>query len=278
MLGEATKAALSSAVAYQVMVAMVAFFLLMPLRAYAEDPPIQVYAEDPPLSVYAEDPAPYGWREVWAGADVSSNVWLLYSGLTVAPYCHMFDDGLRLRIASGYGGYSYEGFRREGLTAKLTSFNARTAFTDVLIGYLKRFGPLTAKGFLGTSLIGHQVVPLDTTNLVQGIDYGPKVVVELWLNMGSDAWQSFDLNWTSAHHTYAGRVRNGYRVLDELSVGVEARIDGNALDKDARGGAFVRYEWQGGEVTIAGGVAGQFFRDAKSMTSPYATATWLIQY
>lgn len=37
-------------------------------------------------------------------------------------------------------------------------------------------------------------------------------------------------------------------------------------------------KWQGGEISIAGGVAGQFFEDAKSMTTPYATATWLMQY
>jgi hypothetical protein len=53
------------------------------------------------------------------------------------------------------------------------------------------------------------------------------------------------------------------------------------LDKDTRGGVFVRYEWQGGEISLAGGVAGQVFKDAKSiksMTTPYATATWLMQY
>ncbi len=64
-----------------------------------------------PLRVHADDPPQYDWREVWAGAQASGNVWLLYSGLTVAPHSHMFDDGLRLRITSGYGGYSYEGYR-----------------------------------------------------------------------------------------------------------------------------------------------------------------------
>ena len=231
-----------------------------------------------PLPAYAEDPPQYGWREAWAGADASSNVWLLYTGLTVAPYCHMFDDGLRLRFTGGYGGYAYEGYRRRGHNGGLASFKGRMAFTDVLVGYLKRFGPLTAKGFVGAAAIGHDIRPLDADNPVQGLDYGPKVVVEFWLNMGPEAWSSVDLNWTSLHYTYAGRVRTGYRILDQVSAGVEARIDGNALDKDVRGGAFVRYEWHGGEISIAGGVAGQFFEDAKSMTTPYASAIWLMQY
>ena len=43
----------------------------------------------------------------------------------------------------------------------------------------------------------------------------------------------------------AGRLRTGYRVFDDVSLGIEARVNGNALDKDARGGVFIRYAWQG---------------------------------
>jgi hypothetical protein len=64
------------------------------------------------------DPAtPPGWREIWSGADVSGHVWLLYSGATVAPYSNIFDDGLRLRVAGGYGGYTYAGERRSQLVS-----------------------------------------------------------------------------------------------------------------------------------------------------------------
>lgn len=236
MCSEVTKLGSISAVAHGGRVAMVALALLTPLPAQAGDPP------------------QYGWREVWAGADASSNVWLLYSGVTVAPYSHMFDDGVRLRIATGYGSYSYEGYRYREREAKLKSFKARMAFADAFVGYLKRMGPLTAKGFVGATVITHDIRPLDPSNDVQGIDYGPKVAVELWLNMGSDAWSSLDLNWTSAYRTYSGRIRTGYRLIEDISFGLEARVDGNLLDKDARGGVFVRYEWQGGEISVAGGV------------------------
>ena len=258
--GDSVKTALNSAVACRLVAATTVLLLFTPLPTYAEDPP------------------QYGWREVWAGADASSNVWHFYSGGSVAPFSHMFDDGLRLRFAGDYGGYTYEGYRRAGHKAELASFKCRMTFTDVLVGYLKRFGPLTAKGFVGASAIRHDINPLEPRNPVQGLNSGPKVVLELWLSMGSDTWSSVDLNSTSAHQTYAARVRTGYRVLDDVSVGLEARIDGNALDKDARGGAFVRREWQGGEISIAGGIAGQFFEDAMRMTTPYATTTWLMQY
>jgi hypothetical protein len=220
-----------------------------------------------------EDAPP--WRELWVGADASSHVWLIYGGMTVAPLSDdMFSDGVRLRMATGYGGYSYTGNR----AGKDTTFHADTAFADVLVGYLKRLGPLTAKAFVGAAAIEHKVDPFDPENAVQGMAYGPKAVIELWLNMGEKAWTSLDANWTSAHATYAGRMRAGYRVHADVSLGAEGLINGNAQDKDARGGLFVRYAWEGGEISLAGGVSGRFFEDAQDMTDPYATMTWLVQY
>ncbi len=215
-----------------------------------------------------------GWRELWVGADASSHVWLVYSGATIAPFGTIFSDGVRFRMATGYGGYSYTGNR----FGHAVSFKANTAFADVLVGYLERLGPLTAKAFVGAAAIEHDVRPFDPENPVQGMAYGPKAVVELWLNMGASAWSSLDANWTSAHQTYAGRLRTGYRLFDDVSFGAEASVNGNALDKDTRGGLFLRYAWDGGEVSLAGGVSGRFIEDAHDMTDPYATLTWLTQY
>ncbi len=256
MLGEATAAAWRTAVACLSTGIVAAGLSLFPLPAFADPPKL------------------YGWREVWAGADASTHVWLAYSGATVAPYSDMFSDGLRLRAATGFGEYSYVGERN----AQMQSFNAQTAFVDALVGYLQRLGPLTAKAFAGVSAIEHDVRPSDPQNPVQGREYGPKAVLELWLNMGDAAWSSLDASWTTAHETYAGRIRTGYRLFDDVSFGVEARVNGNALDKDARGGLFVRYAWTGGEISLAGGLAGRFFDDAHDMHDPYGTLCWLMQF
>ena len=220
------------------------------------------------------DPAAHGWREVWGGADASAHVWLIYSGMTVAPHSDIFSDGLRLRVAGGYGGYTYVGQRR----SELVSFTAETAFGEALVGYLKRLGPLTAKAFVGVAAIEHDVQPFDPENPVQGQEVGPKLVAEFWLNIGSAGWSSLDLSWTSAHQTSAARLRSGYRVVGDVSVGVEGGVNANDLGEDARVGLFARYAWNGGEVSLSGGFSGRFLQEAQSLEDPYATANLLTQF
>jgi hypothetical protein len=251
--------------------------------------------------VRAEAAASPGWREVWTGADISTNFWLLYSGVTVAPMGHIHNEGIRMRAAGGYGEYRYSDTPFDG---EARTFNAKTHFADVLVGYQTRFGELTAKAFVGASLISHDIAPFDDETLVIGSDVGIKGVLEFWLNMGEKAWGSLDLSWSSAYDTRTARFRTGYRVWPSISVGLEAGVnvdaqgecrmksevqDGcraaydevydaaNLLDY-ARGGAFVRHEWSSGEVSVSGGVLGGSFRgDDASSLNPYGTVTWLTQ-
>src|SRR5688572_3168255 len=89
------------------------------------------------------DPASKSGREIWAGADISSNVWLLYSGVTIAPWSGIHEPGIRFRAAGGYGGYSYD--RDDARVPdpdhpRATHLTAQTYFGDVLVGYLARYG------------------------------------------------------------------------------------------------------------------------------------------
>lgn len=240
-----------------------------------------------------------GWREVWTGADVSDNVWLLYSGVTVAPWGHIHKEGIRFRAVGGYGQYRYSDKTSDD---EPVSYQAKTYFADVLIGYQTRFGELTAKGFIGASLISHDIAPLDEETLVIGSDVGVKGMLEFWLNMGPNGWGSLDLSWSTAYETRSARLRTGYRVWPSVSLGLEAGINfdaqgecrmqerpseqcharyGDATDllDYARAGAFVRHEWEGGEISLSAGVLGGSFRgDESSSLDPYATVTWLKQF
>jgi hypothetical protein len=251
-------------------------------------------------------------REMWTGSDVSSNVWLAYSGVTFAPWSGMHDDGFRFRAAGGYGEYQYSRTPEDGDLrdpGRATQFHAETYFADFLVGYQKRFGELIAKGLVGVSTISHDISPTDEETIAIGDEIGIKGVIELWLNIGQDAWGSLDLSWASAHNTRAARGRLGYRVWPDLSIGLEAglnldsqgqcRIEAEAngdcgyLDKDtgkrkfeqadmldyARAGIFVRYEWDVSEASISGGVLGDSFSgDDDVEIAPYMTFNWLTQF
>lgn len=223
--------------------------------------------------------------EVFAGADASSNSWLLYSGVTAAPFGAIHDDGLRLRATTGYGRYQYSGERLEQRGTREPemvdkSFSAITGFSDVLAGYLYRFGPLTAKAFVGVSIIDHDIAPFDMENSVQGTDVGLKGVVELWLDAGAGSWTSLDVSYADAHTTGAVRLRNGYRADPRWSAGFESILDANADNRQGRGGLFLRYEWDKGEVSASGGVSGDLpnSRTLEFPTTPYGAVNWLSRF
>lgn len=230
------------------------------------------------------------WREFAVGADATTHVWLLYSSTTISPFSDLWSDGLRLRLGGGYGQYHYSGDRRPAgaKSARSFDFKAQTSFTDVLAGYLWRLGPLTVKAFAGASMISHTIAP-DDPIASTGTKFGPKGALELWLNLGANAWTSLDASFTTAHTTYAVHSRTGYRVLPTLSIGPEAAINGSAgrsaddggstgmLDpahRDVRIGGFVRYEWFGGEASLAGGLS----TDLENRRDPYVTVNWLTQF
>ncbi len=249
---------------------------------------------------------PASGREIWAGADVSENVWLVYSGVTLAPWSGIHDDGWRFRAAGGYGAYKYDSTIWDTTLhdTRQQRFEARTYNADILVGYLKRFGPLTAKGFVGASMISHDIEPLDEQAVAFGDEVGVKGVVELWLNIGERGWGSLDLSWSEAHETRSARARLGYRIQPELSIGLEGginldaqgvcRIDGpgasgcKAMDETrsdpaelldyVRIGVFVRYEWGVSEASLSAGAWGNSWQQDGQDFAPYITVNWLTQF
>ncbi len=253
----------------------------------------------------ANPPQPkYGWQEVWAGADVTKDVWLLYSGITLAPFSEdMHANGLRLRAAGGYGQYHYTRKKLNagsGLcgnpgqdsctTPSSQRFNVDHTYAEALVGYHHRVGELTTKAFVGISSITHTLDREDRANSVSGDDLGVKGVVELWLNLGADGWTSLDLSYSTAHKTAAARSRIGWRAIPTVSIGPELRLDSNAYEDDEptttindpansiRIGAFARYEWFSGEVSLAGGYGGNTLRPETEELSSYGTINMMLRY
>lgn len=239
------------------------------------------------------------WRELSVGADVADNVWLLYSGVTLAPLGEIDRDGLRLRSGGGYGQYRYSGHRSGDPRGTTRKYLGTVTYVDALVGYQQQFGPLTAKAFVGIAAIDHAITPGDPIALggllAQGMDYGAKGVLELWLNLGRNAWTSLDASWTSAHQTYSARWRIGYRLAAPMSIGVEAGVNGNALDASpylpdgnpreelkpaGRVGVFARYEWGGNEISASAGLSRNAWEvdEDVELRDAYATVNYLMRY
>ena len=237
-------------------------------------------------------------REIWTGADIADDTWLVFSGFTYAPMGGIFENGPRIRIMGGYGGYAYERTTSLGTQA----YSVEKSYTDLLAGYQHRVGELTAKVFAGLSFISHDVSPLDGLTPVAGSEAGLKAMIELWLNIGEAAWVSLDAAWGEPFNTSSIRPRAGYRVWPQLSLGVEGALNldegaicrlpdktpancamsadvetARAMIETGRGGLFARYDWITGEASLSvGAIGGEGTAD--SGLKPYATVQWLSQF
>ena len=260
-----------------------AFFVLCILVATG---PARAQAiEAPPL----EPPQPkYGWVEMWGGGDAMRDVWLLYSGVTLAPWSeHIYAPGFRLRAQAGYGQFDYA-LSDKGVQEH---FKGAVTYADALIGYHWRFGDLTAKAFAGISTIDRMGVTSAARRHLFTAEYGPKLMLEFWLNVGESQWTSLNLSYTTAHDTASARWRWGFKLTPDLSIGPEVRFDTNDFrTADANGffdqyltraGGFVTYKWPGMELSVAGGIGSRFRgleRDDSDGLTPYATVNLLVQY
>lgn len=232
----------------------------------------------------------YGWREMWLGADAMRDVWLLYTGITLAPWSEdMNQPGWRLRTQAGYGRYDYEIKDAGGTRA----YQGEVNYTDAFVGYQWRLGALTAKAFAGVSSIDRQGKRTSRDhNHIFSRETGPKAVLELWFDINETQWTSLNVSYTSAHDAANARWRWGVRVTPEIAIGPELRFDSSDFRNQQRGalfdeylgraGLFLVYKAGGLEVSAAGGVATTFNGFARDDNgeglSYYAGTNVLFQY
>jgi hypothetical protein len=218
--------------------------------------------------------------ELWAGGEATKHYWSLWSGGTIAPFAPITADGWRLRAVGGGGAYSYDSRRIVAGRLRPQRFHAVTAFTDGLVGYQMRLGAWTVKPFAGISHQEHRIHPRDPFNPRAGSGTGVKLLVENWLVISAVTWASLDASWGSVNDAYWSRARLGWRALrdilpgDDLSIGIEAGAIGDKAHDVGRAGAFVRYVWPRGELSVSGGVSGDYDNPRDS----YAGASLMVRF
>jgi cellulose biosynthesis protein BcsS len=223
--------------------------------------PVQADTLEQPAQIPPQPQLETPHLEMWAGGQGFAAEWSAYSGASWAPFGSVCEDGLRLRAVLGSGAYA----------------GGRLAFADVLIGYHKQLGPVTLKLFGGLTVADY--FPTEPTSMLEGTALGPKALVETWWTVTDRTWVSLDFAFALPHlhlaHIdmadevdpyridYTGRIRLGWRLWPELSVGVEGGAGGPLAPTlqttwqtgAAHAGGFLRYEWATGEVSVSGGVS-----------------------
>lgn len=221
--------------------------------------------------------------EAWAGIDGAGTNWSAYGGLNAALFGDIRENGWRLRSSGGYGRYSYgrpiyDPFRRRLVTAE---FHGEMTFTDVLLGYQQAFGPLIVKAYAGLTEEHHRVLAaagsplaIDDENAVQGAGRGVKLALETWVRLGEWGFVQTDVNWSQPFAAYSSRLRLGTRLNPAWSTGLETAIFGNANHDQGRAGAFLRFEWSRGEVSLSAGAGG----DSHAITGAYGSLNAMLRF
>jgi hypothetical protein len=234
--------------------------------------------------VRAEDPPTI---EVAGGAETGGHVWSAYTSTTVALAAWLSEvpkgireDGWRLRAGAGYWEYA----RRQtiwvsGLGEQSVQRKRTGSFADMLLGYQAGLGPLTLKVFAGGVYANEQ-------RLIDGYDEGStgpftaaRVLVESWYNFSPNFFGQLDAGWTSRLDALTARGRLGYRITSAISAGPELGYWSAARELEAgrdslvRFGAFARYEWAAGEVSLSAGAM-----DDGEASHFYATLNALLRF
>jgi len=228
-----------------------------------------------PRVVHNIDAYPYIlWRETWAGGELLARSWSVYSGSMFAISGDIEAPGWRLRTTAGYGRYTYHKWRRGLDGPEYAKLTGHKTFSDLMLGYQFHWPQLVVKAFGGIASERHITDPGDPDAVIGDISYGGKVALEAWYSISPDYWIASDASWTSPLNTYKLGIRAGHKLLEDLDVGFEARLEGTEIYKAARAGAFATLRFNDVGLTFAGGVTG----DYDSELTHYASVNVFVRY
>lgn len=203
--------------------------------------------------------------DLFSGTDVTANAYYGYLGATWAPFSALDQPGWRLRIVGGTGRYRYDGeLNVSGNNIPIDFVGDVSAF-DMLIGYQHHYGAWVLKGFVGANYTEHLISPEDPDNDVQGTAFGVKGQLELWWSIDETHWISADASYATSFGDFWSQIRYGYEPIEWFALGPEVTALGHQDYATGRAGLFGRFQTDYGDLTLSGGVTGNFEEDP----SPY---------
>ncbi len=204
--------------------------------------------------------------DAFAGVDASDSMLFSYGGFTLAPG-GLDRDGWRVRVYAGAGHYTFKS--SVALMGGVVEFDQRADVlqAEALMGWQVSQGRMTAKLFAGIAYEDQAISPTSPEDMLAGENVGAKVALETWFDLSPRAWVSADASYATTFESYSGAVKLGLRPLAALSLGPELAAFGRSDFDGHRFGAFARWHCGGCDVTVAGGVSG----DYEDETGAYGT-------
>jgi len=199
-----------------------------------------------------------GEADAFAGVD-AGDTWLFsYGGFTLAPD-GLDREGWRIRLYGGAGHYRYTS-SVEVSPGAVVDFDRRADVfqLEALVGWQLSAGMMTAKLFAGVAYEDHAVSPGDPQNAIAGAHFGAKLALETWFDLSRWAWASADASYASTIDGYSAAAKFGLKPVGWLSLGPEASAFGNREFDGHRLGAFARWHCGGCDMTVSGGLSGDY--------------------
>ncbi len=194
--------------------------------------------------------------ETFTGVDVTGTSASTYLGAGTSFGKGLWTPGWRGRAVGGLGRYNYE--------SGDTLYDGRHGFLTGMLGYQMQHGRLTWKLFAGAEYQEQVISPDDPDNSVQGARSGVRLQAETWLDLSARTFLSVDASYGSAFDEYWGLARYGYRMGPKLTLGLEGGPLGNREYDGGRGGAFLQMQVLQTQLTLSGGVTGDYLETTGS--------------
>jgi opacity protein-like surface antigen len=164
------------------------------------------------------------------GVDVAKDIWAIYSGGVMALNGDLTRDGF---VARSFGYYADYSFDQSG-----TSFDGTDRALDVMLGYQKYFGTVSAVGYIGMEVRDIDNSPSDPSSSLEGTQTGFKVATEIETeDENSPFYGSLDASYSTAFNSWYAQLRAGPN-FKRIKVGPEGTLYSDEGEVTTRVGAF----------------------------------------
>jgi hypothetical protein len=199
---------------------------------------------------------------LFGGFDVTRDSSFVWTGIVLAPWSRLDEDGVRLRVMGGIGRYRYNTDAvASGVNEGIVSSG------EIMFGWRRAFDRIVVVAYLGGQIEEHQLRDPDPGNPVSGTTLGLKGALELFSRPWPDYIATALASASTVHGSYQARATFAREINSWLALGVEGAILGNARYFEPRAGLIAVATIAGRKLSLSGG----YLSNSDKGAGPYLT-------